>query len=420
MKRCVAFVIRLNFMNMIKNNIVQRIAKDLNLKDINLSIRDLNLIWNDDEKRKIIETRSKNISLNSIILVKNQENKIRTSIKSALDHSDHLYIFDTGSNDKTVEVIKNLLPNKKLTFKQIEWKENYSYMRNLAASFVPDGWVLLLDSDEVLDKKIDIRYIKIILSFLEYLFNDKDISLEFRQTDEETSIYTWVERLYKKTNTIKFFGYVHEELRSKKLIRVQTMLTINNSGTRKDEIKKFNKLDRYFKLSLKNYQIEPNNIKWISLMPLEEALKYNSTWYLKILKNYMKQIDNDLLKSAHAPHLICNYIEAILYSEMDIKKALNITEWAIKKYPQDIRFYIYKFTLENGRLSQDAKNIISQFREVIPNIEKGYASENNKWLPASSPHLISLLENNLVDLLFKSENYDIAKKMINSKNKSTF
>lgn len=118
-------------MNMIKNNIVQRIAKDLNLKDINLSIRDLNLIWNDDEKRKIIETRSENISLNSIILIKNKE-KIKASIKSALDHSDYLYIFDTGSNDKTVEVIKNLLPNKKLTFKQIEWKVKYLYMRNLA------------------------------------------------------------------------------------------------------------------------------------------------------------------------------------------------------------------------------------------------------------------------------------------------
>ncbi|WP_270335157.1 glycosyltransferase [Ligilactobacillus acidipiscis] len=396
-------------------DIIKRILKDINIKPLSISEKDLLEIWNDSIKRAKIIEASQKIYINSIILVKNQEENIKDSIKSALRTSDHTFVFDTGSTDKTIEIIKKTFSADDLTLKKILWKENYSYMRNLAASYVPDGWVLILDSDEVIEPHVNLKYLKLILGFIDYLFPKNSVSISFKQKAEGVSAFAWPERMYKKNNNIRFYGYVHEELRADSLISIQSQFVVVNKGTSDTEIAKFNKSKRYFNLCLKSFKEEPNYIKWIALMPINEALKYDSSWYLRTLRKYIKLIDTGTSTSIYNNYIAINYIHALLVGKQDVTAAAKATEWALTKFPTDSRLYAYKYEIKNFLLANQALNVIIELRQSINYLKS--VSNENKWQQYSISESIGLLEQTLSKLLIKAEEYDIASNLSQSEKK---
>lgn len=86
-------------------------------------------------------------------IVKNEDKFIWFAIKSVVDFLDKILIFDTGSTDKTVDIIK-LLQNEypdKIIFEQ-KWEVNpvgLTKLRQVMLSKTKSDWLLLLDGDEV-------------------------------------------------------------------------------------------------------------------------------------------------------------------------------------------------------------------------------------------------------------------------------
>lgn len=283
---------------------LEQFCLDINLQSLGKNKKEIFDFLDSKKDIQNIEENAKKIKINSIILVKNQENYIKNAVMSALQTSDYTYVFDTGSTDKTVDIITESFENEPVMIKHIKWKENYAYMRNLAAKYVPDGWILVLDSDEIISPDVNLSYLKLLLAFLDFLFSSKDISITFKQEAIGMNAFSWPERMYRKRNSIRFYGYVHEELRSDQLITIQTSFTVKNQGTSEFETSKFNKQERYFQLSLKNYDAEPNNTKWLALMPIIEALNANEDWYLGELEKNIQRILKNKNKSLYDVYIL--------------------------------------------------------------------------------------------------------------------
>lgn len=86
-------------------------------------------------------------------IVHNEENFIWFAIMSVVDCVDKILVWDTGSTDKTVEIIKEIIkikPNK-LKFKEVGPVDKFKFtkMRQKMLEQSKCDWILILDGDEI-------------------------------------------------------------------------------------------------------------------------------------------------------------------------------------------------------------------------------------------------------------------------------
>jgi glycosyltransferase involved in cell wall biosynthesis len=84
-------------------------------------------------------------------IVKNEEAFIRAYLENALKFVDEIIIVDTGSTDKTIEIIESFNPKIKLF--RTEWHDDFSRARNESLKHASGDWILILDPDERLELK---------------------------------------------------------------------------------------------------------------------------------------------------------------------------------------------------------------------------------------------------------------------------
>lgn len=86
-------------------------------------------------------------------IVKNEENYIWYSIMSVIDFVDEIVVWDTGSTDSTVEIIKQAQKQNqdKISFKEAGpvTPEGYSRLRQKMLEETKADWVVVVDGDEV-------------------------------------------------------------------------------------------------------------------------------------------------------------------------------------------------------------------------------------------------------------------------------
>lgn len=92
-------------------------------------------------------------SITAHCLVRNEENFIQYAIKSVVGFVDKVIIFDTGSTDKTVQIIQELL-NKypgKIIFEEKGAcdKARHTQLRREMLERTTTDWFMILDGDEV-------------------------------------------------------------------------------------------------------------------------------------------------------------------------------------------------------------------------------------------------------------------------------
>lgn len=105
-------------------------------------------------------------SITAHCLVKNEENFVYYTIKSVINFVDQVIVFDTGSTDKTVEIIQNLAkeyPNK-IIFEEkgISDGKRHTELRQEMLDRTKTDWFMILDGDEVWTERTMIEAKKII------------------------------------------------------------------------------------------------------------------------------------------------------------------------------------------------------------------------------------------------------------------
>ena len=92
-----------------------------------------------------------NLKIIAHALVKNESRWIWYSLMSVLDVVDEIMVWDTGSTDNTVEIIKSI-KNPKIKFKQVELGNDplaHTQLRQRMLEETTGDWLMILDGDEV-------------------------------------------------------------------------------------------------------------------------------------------------------------------------------------------------------------------------------------------------------------------------------
>lgn len=86
-------------------------------------------------------------------IVNNEENFIWFAIMSVVDYVDKVLVWDTGSTDKTVQIIKEIIKEKKdkIEFREVGPVDKFKFtkMRQAMLDESKCDWILILDGDEI-------------------------------------------------------------------------------------------------------------------------------------------------------------------------------------------------------------------------------------------------------------------------------
>ncbi|WP_304546540.1 glycosyltransferase family 2 protein [Sulfurimonas microaerophilic] len=146
-----------------------------------------------------------NISV--VVLTKNNEVTIERTLKS-LENFEDVVVYDNGSSDQTMEIVKRF-SNVNL----IEGEFNgFGWTKNQAASFAKNEWILIIDSDEVVDEQLfQTLQSKELNPDTVYQLNFKafykDIQVRYCGWNNQK-----IKRLYNKTKTSYNANDVHEDI----------------------------------------------------------------------------------------------------------------------------------------------------------------------------------------------------------------
>lgn len=319
---------------------------------------------------------NKTCKITGLIMVKNQENNIIHALNSLSKVCDHIVVVDTGSTDNTVSNVKKF---SNVELHELKWHDNYSEMRNKTLQYVTAGWVLVLDSDEILTQKCTYAELHRFLCKLETNKKSDNIICTMKCRSKGESAFVRKRNLFKISPTLKYHGLVHEELitigdSTNEII--DTNLEIINKGTSIKEINKFDKLNRYSRLLLKQIKLEPNNPRWTAMISPEYICKdliSKDKYKLHLQKFIFKRKIDDFSVSniKRLPYLKYNLARylIILGIENNYDLAIKGCKLGERIYPYDINFLSMDTMFENEKSNitslKSLKTVVEKLKNAV-------------------------------------------------------
>ncbi len=213
-------------------------------------------------------------TLGLVMIVKNEERCLEKCLKAVRNLVDEIYITDTGSTDRTVEIAKKFNAH----ISHFDWINDFAAARNFSLEQSKCDWNLVLDADEYLieGKRKDIE---------RFLSGEEAIGVVgridvYKEDDGELSkSKVFIPRIIPKG--VKYRGAIHEQIDSE-LTRYQLPLIFDHDGYLQD-----GKGERNLAIlleELKNKENDPYILYQIAktlwlLKRFEEADKYFFEFY---------------------------------------------------------------------------------------------------------------------------------------------
>lgn len=98
--------------------------------------------------------------LGCYLIVKNEEKDINACLSNLTKVCDEILVVDTGSNDKTIDIVKSF---NNVDLKYFKWINDFSAARNFAMSNMKSDYIFSIDADELLTDKLIERINKLKL-----------------------------------------------------------------------------------------------------------------------------------------------------------------------------------------------------------------------------------------------------------------
>ena len=194
------------------------------------------------------------MKLSLCIICKNEEKRIERCINSVKGYVDEMIVVDTGSTDKTIDIVKKL--GAKVF--EIEWEDDFAKARNYAISKAKGDWIIFLDADEYVIEE-DRRYIR---NYVIEAINRRTegIMVEMLNVDGEEiqSVFRPV-RIFKRDPKILYTGKIHElvlkEGKQIKLLNFKEPLRLRHDGYSEEVKVEKNKVNRNLEMLLEEYEL---------------------------------------------------------------------------------------------------------------------------------------------------------------------
>ena len=159
-------------------------------------------------KNSNTKIEGKNLKLSVVIIAKNEEEKIADCIDS-VDWADEIILIDSGSDDKTKEIAKNMGVQ---VFDVAGG--SYDKWRNECIKYAKADWIFYIDADERVDEKLKKEIISRISDenspFNAYAIPRRNFILG-REMKHGGWWPDYVKRLFRMSALKKWTGELHEE-----------------------------------------------------------------------------------------------------------------------------------------------------------------------------------------------------------------
>lgn len=141
-------------------------------------------------------------------LIKNEENWIWYALNSVIDYVDKIIVYDTGSTDNTVKIIKSI-KNPKIIFEErgeVD-KKQFTDLRQEMLDRTKTDWLIVLDGDEVWPNKS----IEVLIKAIDKAPESKDaviVGLWLCEGDVFHYNEYWAENRNMKHSPKRLMGYM--------------------------------------------------------------------------------------------------------------------------------------------------------------------------------------------------------------------
>ena len=323
------------------------------------------------------------------MITKNEEKYLEQCLDSVKEIADEIIIVDTGSTDSTKDIAKKF-DAKIFEFK---WTDNFSAARNESLKHATKEWILVMDADEIIEKK-DLDKIKNIINnprdFAGFSLEQKSyIKNYFEGALENNSdfklineypfyISNFLVRLFKNNLGLEFRHRVHElvedSIEEKNLKYKKIDVALHHFGSLKNENLISEITGQYSKLIIQDLKENPENARYNyqaarmflgqndfsnALKYFEKTAKIDSNYKLvfsEIAKIYLQMNDRNraieyfrksVNRNPENPSPANNL--AVVYMSMGkFEHAKKILEEQLKKHPGNKALkFNYEKILEN-------------------------------------------------------------------------
>lgn len=203
---------RLHLVSNHRDRSIYYYSKSLELSPNALTQEALDIIKNPDWRL---------LKLSACIIARDEEKTIAETIKSLGGIADEIIVVDTGSQDSTIEIAREL----GCKVSGIPWNDDFSAARNKAIEEATGDYILMIDADEYIDDRDKLGFLisKNMLSpypdtVYGINFKDKETAQSFSVAllnsflNKESSEYQI--RIFPRIPEIRYYGFVFETLES--------------------------------------------------------------------------------------------------------------------------------------------------------------------------------------------------------------
>ena len=216
-----------------------------------------------------LRKKKRHLSLSVCMIVKNEEKNVTDCLESIKNVADEIIVVDTGSIDKTKEVVGKYTHH----IFDFQWIDDFSAARNYSLSKATGDAIIWLDADDIVENPEDIKPLLKEEEFKIFNLNIKYGNEIFSQA-----------RLFRNFYNIKFAGRVHEYPIIDNLKIKDTNVNIIHK-TEKHVTE--NRSERNLRILEKEVVNDPNNPR--SLFYLANAYKELTRWD-KAIDTYRKYL----------------------------------------------------------------------------------------------------------------------------------
>ncbi|MGG3279571.1 tetratricopeptide repeat-containing glycosyltransferase [Paenibacillus solani] len=291
-------------------------------------------LYSRDLKGKVEKIRgykTRNIGISIIVLCKDEERCIKRCLDAIMDEigfNDEVIVIDTGSTDKTLEIIMNQKYFSRIRILKKKWAENFSEIRNHGLSSSKKEWIFFIDADEIIEKgsiaNLKSNLQEINLLNLDIVCCPAIINIEGRH------VVQTVRRIIPNTVKIKYYGKIHEEPKYVESGKPCDFIAFDNvilhhDGYTESVILEKNKQQRNITLLASVIEEEPENSRWFYLYSRDGKGLIDNDLYEESLLKAIRLGENLDEFEEYKIRALSDLIEYYL-SQGNIEKANSIFE----------------------------------------------------------------------------------------------
>ena len=357
----------------------------------------------------------KELRLSLCMIAKDEANRIGSCFENVRSLVDEWILVDTGSTDGTQGIARSLGGR---VF-QAPWEDDFSKARNLSLGHAAGDWILVLDADEMIDRK-DHRRIRNLLAGEADAYRLIQRNYQLGSTSVDWVAVTGASplamgapgyvpsplvRLFRNLEGVRFTGRIHELVEHSlfalgKTI-IDTDIPIHHYGHFQGEVRIQAKRELYSRIGAKKVVDHPEDPRgWCELGvlymemgrarmaegPLRRACSLDCC-DPKPLFNLGVSLyrQGRLIEAAEAYREVLkldpthmgayNNLAQVLLSEGGWQEAAEIYETALQQYPRHhVLFYNYGLALEKGGRIEEAA---AQYRSAL-SIDPDFPDPKNR------------------------------------------